>query len=259
MQAKFNQPGQHGSKSSYPTSFQDLNWPAVLDDPQALYQAVLTYKDFHQLEAVTLPLHDDPFLRALGLDLIYDWDLGIRVKAAGPGPSQAQPWSHRPIQVYQDLIRQLQNQSILVTLEVSGIFSVASNLQPMEDLIRMTRKDPQGFQQIMETCTSWILQWLDWMGTVDQVYYADATGGVDIVGPRFYGAYLGPWTHRLLSQVPGQVPLLLCPRTFFSLEILDRVQADPQGRIHRSLCSSQSLLRPQMGSYRLIEERTPHV
>lgn len=238
----------------YPNHFKMLDWPVILADPNLYLQAVLDFKNYHHLNQISLPLHDQPFYRALGLGVDYDWDLGIKIQPAQTNQIP-KAFNHDIILVYQELIGSLKSMNIPVTFEVSGIFSVASNWIELDKLILLTRKNPDQYGKIMAQTCSLIVDWLFLMAQagVSDFYYADAVGGVDIVGPRFYGQHLGPWTYRLLKARKEKLAILLCPRSFFSLKILDLFEENHQGLYHQSLCSSESLQRPRLGAFNLKE------
>lgn len=232
----------------YPASFSQLDWPKVLDDPVALVERALQVKAFQKASRVVLPVQDEPFQRALGVHLVYDWRLGIKVDTEYWQEDQAIEYlqtiylTKDKLAVFFEVIKQLKDQGEEVLVEVSGVFTLMNAFLPYEKMILMTRKNRPLFDKITQKIVPIIIQYMTWLDElgVDYIYFADAVSGVDIVGPRFFKEYLGPLLLQMMDSAQSfkTSELLLCPRSFLSLELMGVLEKDRQGIFHSTACSA---------------------
>lgn len=232
----------------YPADFHQLDWPEVLNNPQDLVAKSIQVMNFQKASRVVLPVQDEPFQRALGVRLNYDWRLGIKVDTSNWQEDQAidhlksLELNKEDLGCFFETIKQLKNQGLEVLVEVSGVFTLMNAFLPYETMILMTRKNRPLFDQITQRIVPLIINymaWLDELG-VNYIYFADAVSGVDIVGPRFFKKYLGPLVLKIMESVKNfqTSEVLLCPRSFLSLEIMERLEKDPAGIFHSTACSA---------------------
>lgn len=246
----------------YPKNFKDLEWDNVIENPELLANKAIELKDFQSNQRITLPIQDEPFQRALGVRLEYNWRLGITVNENGWSEEKARlqlrnlNLQESVLIHFRKTIELLKAQNETVLVEVSGVFTTMNAFLPYEKLIVMTRRSPNEFEQItgriIEILRNYLV-WLDRWG-VDYIYFTDAVAGVDIVGPKFARKYLGPLLLRILPVAEDfqQAKVLLCPRVFLTLEIMDSIRPSKVGPFYASSCSAFKLEVPIGEGYRLV-------
>lgn len=250
--------------NKYPADFKQLDWSEVVDNSDLLVEKALQVKTFQGVHRIAFPIQDEPFLRAIGVKLDYDWRLGIRVEASDLDYDQRVDQllklklDERPIQVLEEAVSRLKLDQEEVLLEVSGMMTIMNAFLSFEEIVLMTRKQADLFKQISQRIEGilrdYLLEVCSW--GMDFVYFADAVAGLDIVGPRFFLKHIGPHLLEIfkpISQLKG-THFLLCPRTFRSMVLLDCLVADEAGHFHSTACSAFTLEAPVGPAYQLLVE-----
>ena len=244
----------------YPDSFKSIDWPEVVNDPNELVRRAYETKEFQAIDRITFPIQDEPFLRSLGVKLEYDWRLGIRVEESRLNKEEVLnhllsleiDWE--PIEILKQAIVELKKNNQEILLEVSGIMTIINAFLPFEEIVILTRREPEIYQRICQKISDILREYLFEVITwgIDYIYFADAVAGIDIVGPKFFIKYIGPYLVDVFEPVSkiSRTHILLCPRTFRSMVLLDRIKEDESGIFHPTACSAFAIEMPVGPGYR---------
>lgn len=116
----------------------------------------------------------------------------------------------------------LKSQGEFVILEMAGPFTIMNILVDPSLVFKGMRKDLEGMKRIFERFHFILLEYVKECisAGVDAISYADPTGGVNILGPKFTKMYMELFTYDFLKScaaLDGDMLFVLCPKTALSL------------------------------------------
>lgn len=117
-----------------------------------------------------------------------------------------------------------------VMLYVSGPFTIMNVLIEPRYIFKVFRKNPDVMQSIFNKFQNEILMFIkeaEKVG-VNMISYADSSGALNILGPKFSQQTVEMFTYPLLKKVEevinNETIVLLCPKTTFALLGTDKAQ-----------------------------------
>ncbi|GAA0738892.1 uroporphyrinogen decarboxylase family protein [Clostridium oceanicum] len=117
-----------------------------------------------------------------------------------------------------------------VMLYVSGPFTIMNVLIEPRYIFKVFRKNPDVMQSIFNKFQNEILMFIkeaEKVG-VNMISYADSSGALNILGPKFSKQTVEMFTYPLLKKVEevikNETIVLLCPKTTFALLGTDKAQ-----------------------------------
>lgn len=119
--------------------------------------------------------------------------------------------------------RHLREQGEQVVLQVSGPFTILDILIDARSLFKGMRKKPGIMEQVYGKIETELLRYITEACKygVTMISYADASGGVNILGPKWAAQVVEDFTYRFLQKaesiVNKKAVVLLCPKTTFAL------------------------------------------
>lgn len=119
--------------------------------------------------------------------------------------------------------RHLREQGEDVILQVSGPFTILSVLLDARYIFKGMRKKPEIMKKVYEKLEKELLRYIEEAQKcgVSFISYADAPGGVNILGSKTAAQVVDAFTYRFLKKtkdlVDGNTVILLCPKTTYSL------------------------------------------
>lgn len=233
----------------FPAEITQYNLTKIQQQPLLMAKVAVLIKEHFHKQQVTLPVIGAPLLRAIGIEVTSDWHKGIQLpKYRYPTPQSLSDFTgfelnEAVLAPLFEAITILKTQGETVVIEIPGAFAIFNALINYENIIISSRKNKAAYAFIMAESTKIIQQYLlalDQAGC-DYIYFADAVGGVELMGPRFYKQYYAPAMLDILSVLADftQAELLLCPRAFVSLQVLDCLKPHPNGLIRATSCVAQ--------------------
>lgn len=110
-----------------------------------------------------------------------------------------------------------------VVLYISGPFTIMNVLIDPRYVFKTFRKNPDIMKDIFDKFQNEILRFIEEAQKVgvNMISYADSSGGLNILGPKFSAQVVEMFTYPLLKKVEETLNdgtiLLLCPKTTFAL------------------------------------------
>lgn len=110
-----------------------------------------------------------------------------------------------------------------VLLQISGPFTILNGLIDVSRVFRAVRKRPELMRQVFWKLGGELLRFVEEARDcgVQLVSYADAPGGVGILGPKLAGQIVEDFTYPFLKEAvsltEGKMLFLLCPKTTCAL------------------------------------------
>ncbi|WP_099187455.1 uroporphyrinogen decarboxylase family protein [Tepidibacter mesophilus] len=126
--------------------------------------------------------------------------------------------------------RYLRNQGENVLLYISGPFTIMNVLIDPRHIFKTFRKNPEIMRDILNKFKNEILRFVEeaQKSGVNMISYADSSGGLNILGPKFSEQVVEMFTYPLLKEmkelVNDQTVVLLCPKTTFALLGTDKAE-----------------------------------
>lgn len=124
----------------------------------------------------------------------------------------------------------LREQGEHVMLEVSGPITILNVLIDTKHIFKGMRKNPAFMKQVFIKIGDEILRYMEEAKKcgVDLISYADAAGGVHILGPKMAEQMVEDFTYDFLKKAQhlsdGNMLILLCPKTTFALLGTDKAE-----------------------------------
>ncbi|MEL7565762.1 MAG: uroporphyrinogen decarboxylase family protein [Dehalobacterium sp.] len=115
-----------------------------------------------------------------------------------------------------------------VVLEISGPFTILNVLIDPRVIFKILRKDPDSMKEIFAKLHKEILCFVEegLRAGANMISYADAAGGLNILGPKLSEHVVEVFTYPLLKEMEkilrDDAIILLCPKTTFALLGIDR-------------------------------------
>lgn len=218
----------------------------IQQDAALMAKTALLMRTAVKRKHVTLPVVDEPLFRSVGIQVTSNWTTGISLPEYHyPTPqslSEFKGFTCNPniLAPLFEAITLLKAQGEQVVVEIPGAYACLNALMAYENMILATRQNKTAYAFIMAETADVIRAYmvaLDNAGC-DYIYLADAVGGVELMGPKFYRKHYAPTMMHILSVLTElkQTELLLCPRTFIPLEALGWLVPDDQGLIRAAGC-----------------------
>ncbi len=119
--------------------------------------------------------------------------------------------------------RKLREQGEQVVLKVSGPFTILNVLLDARFVFKTIRRDPKCAKQVFDKLGVEILRFMEEAKKygVQLISYADASAGVNILGPKMAAQIVELFTYDFLKKAEriadGEMLVLLCPKTTFAL------------------------------------------
>lgn len=118
--------------------------------------------------------------------------------------------------------QKLRKEGEQVVLQVSGPFTIMNVLIDPKYVYKAMRKRPEVMKEVFWKFGNEILAFMKEAETygVDMISYADSSGGVNILGPKFAEQVVNDFTYEFLKKVEEIIEeqiILLCPKTTFAL------------------------------------------
>lgn len=110
-----------------------------------------------------------------------------------------------------------------VLLYISGPFTIMNVLIDPRHIFKVFRKEPDTMKAIFDKFQKEILRFVEEAkkAGVNMISYADSSGGLNILGPKFAEQTVEMFTYPLLKKIEEMIDdetiVLLCPKTTFSL------------------------------------------
>lgn len=110
-----------------------------------------------------------------------------------------------------------------VLLYISGPFTIMDVLIDPRHVFKIFRKDPETMQAIFDKFQKELLRFVEeaQKAGVNMISYADSSGGLNILGPKFAQQTVEMFTYPLLKNIEeiidNETIVLLCPKTTFAL------------------------------------------
>lgn len=110
-----------------------------------------------------------------------------------------------------------------VVLYISGPFTIMNCLIDPRHIFKSFRKDPELMKEVLDKFQNEILHFIEeaQKAGVNMISYADSSGGLNILGPKFAEQVVEMFTYPLFKRIEkmlnDETILLLCPKTTFSL------------------------------------------
>ena len=205
-------------------------------DPSDVYrsgEAMAAYADEvrKKTEAAYCKLPFDTFVEgeALGAELIYDGSIN--------GPRKGEDLIKDPHKLLElpllgpdcgripeifkaaDILRA---DGIKTVIEVRGLFDILNSLTDIQKVMMLWMKEPDVMQQICDRIREGLLEYVKAARDhCDLLFYSDASGGINVIGPRM-GKKLVEWfTYPLMKDLQELLKdgpkLQMCPKTSFML------------------------------------------
>ncbi|WP_411681115.1 uroporphyrinogen decarboxylase family protein [Clostridium thailandense] len=115
-----------------------------------------------------------------------------------------------------------------VLLYISGPFTIMNVLIDPRHIFKIFRKNPKTMQAIFDKFQKELLHFVEeaQKSGVNMISYADSSGGLNILGPKFAEQTVEMFTYPLLKKIEETIDnetiVLLCPKTTFALLGTDR-------------------------------------
>ena len=115
-----------------------------------------------------------------------------------------------------------------VLLNVSGPFTILDCLIDPRHLFKIFKKNPEAMEKIFNKFQIEILRFVEeaQKSGVNMISYADSSGGLNILGPKFSEQTVEMFTYPLLKNmeqiITDQTIVLFCPKTTYALLGTDR-------------------------------------
>ncbi|MBV7275566.1 methylcobamide--CoM methyltransferase [Clostridium sp. PL3] len=115
-----------------------------------------------------------------------------------------------------------------VLLYISGPFTIMNVLIDPRHIFKIFRKNPKTMQAIFDKFQKELLRFVEeaQKSGVNMISYADSSGGLNILGPKFAEQTVEMFTYPLLKKIEETIDnetiVLLCPKTTFALLGTDR-------------------------------------
>ena len=135
------------------------------------------------------------------------------------------------IQKVFEAISLLKNEGEKVCLNITGPISLATSIMDSQLFYRSIRKEEDSIIKLMEIIEDSIIEFI-LKGVslgVDIISYADPTGTIDIVGPKFYQDISGKSTYKILKRIEsklGHTIVHICTKTSKSLEAIGLLESE---------------------------------
>ena len=110
-----------------------------------------------------------------------------------------------------------------VILDISGPFTILNVLMETRLIFKFLRKDPEGIQAVFDKLRLETLRFVEAgrRAGVCMFSYADAAGGLNILGPRLAEQVVETYTYPLFKEIEKNLDdgaiFLLCPKTAYAL------------------------------------------
>ena len=110
-----------------------------------------------------------------------------------------------------------------VLLYISGPFTIMNVLIDPRHVFKVFRKEPDTMKAIFDKFQKEILRFVEEAkkSGVNMISYADSSGGLNILGPKFAEQTVEMFTYPLLKKIEEMIDdetiVLLCPKTTFAL------------------------------------------
>lgn len=110
-----------------------------------------------------------------------------------------------------------------VVLDISGPFTILNVLMDPMLIFKFLRKEPEGMQAVFDKLIKETLRFVEAgrQAGINMFSYADAAGGLSILGPKLAEQMVELYTYPLLKEVENNLDagaiFLLCPKTTFAL------------------------------------------
>lgn len=110
-----------------------------------------------------------------------------------------------------------------VLLYISGPFTIMNVLIDPRHIFKIFRKDPDTMKAIFDKFQKELLRFVEEAKKVgvNMISYADSSGGLNILGPKFAEQAVEMFTYPLLKKMEEMIDdetiILLCPKTTFAL------------------------------------------
>jgi uroporphyrinogen-III decarboxylase len=110
-----------------------------------------------------------------------------------------------------------------VVLYISGPFTIMNGLIDPRHIFKIFKKDPEVMKDIFDKFQNEILRFMEeaQKAGVNMISYADSSGGLNILGPKFSEQVVELFTYPLFKKIEkmlgDETIVLLCPKTTFSL------------------------------------------
>ncbi len=119
--------------------------------------------------------------------------------------------------------KSLREQGENVVLNVSGPFTIMNVLIEPRVVFKTFRKNPELIREVFNKFQHEIIEFIEEAQKVgvNIISYADSSGGVNILGPKFAEQVVEMFTYPLLKTmdkiINEEIIIVLCPKTTFSL------------------------------------------
>ncbi|WPC41139.1 uroporphyrinogen decarboxylase family protein [Clostridium sp. JS66] len=110
-----------------------------------------------------------------------------------------------------------------VLLYISGPFTIMNVLIDPRHVFKLFRKEPDTMKAIFDKFQKEILRFVEEAkkAGVNMISYADSSGGLNILGPKYAEQTVEMFTYPLLKNIEKMIDdemiVLLCPKTTFAL------------------------------------------
>lgn len=130
-----------------------------------------------------------------------------------------------------EAISVLKNEGEKVCLNITGPTSLATSIMDSQLFYRSIRKEKDSIITLMEIIEDSIVEFILKAVSlgVDIISYADPTGTIDIVGPKFYQDISGKYTYKILKRIEsklGNTIVHICTKTSKSLEAIGLLEIE---------------------------------
>lgn len=117
---------------------------------------------------------------------------------------------------------QLRAEGEKVVLEIRGLFDIANTLLDIQKFLMLWAMEPDTMQKICDKIrTDLIVYFTAAKEHCDLLFYSDASGGVNVIGPRLAKQlvtwFTEPFMKELQQVLKGGPALQMCPKTAFML------------------------------------------
>ncbi|MBI4858187.1 MAG: methylcobamide--CoM methyltransferase [Acetobacterium woodii] len=110
-----------------------------------------------------------------------------------------------------------------VMLEISGPFNILNGLIDAGVVLKALRKQPDVMEQVFDKLRRQLVNYVKKAkeSKVNIIGYADSSGGLNIVGPKFTETVVETFTYPLLKEIEeiidGDMIVQMCPKTSLAL------------------------------------------
>lgn len=124
--------------------------------------------------------------------------------------------------IFLDAVRELKSRGEFVVFEVAGPFTILNVLIDPSIVFKGMRREKDTIVKIFNRFIGILANYIKDLeeAGVDAISFADPTGGVNILGPKFAELYIELFTYdflRYFEKIDSNLLFILCPKTTLAL------------------------------------------